>query len=288
MSADRFKNDMGNDSGALKDALSEHDAFIVNAKKFLCILLGVFSVLGVIFGYFYRNSKYLECYLGFKDGTSNLLPPIGYSVINSAAFLCLAVFAFTCFGTYGRDRKLKEAKAGYSKSYAGYTDIYREKKSVSKIAKAESSVKAAKTISIISGGLSAVLFTVLYALSGVSGTVINLSKDPIDRTNDVFRIIIDCAGQGFFTVSIVIGVVIIPSVIRGFKKYKRVFLYIVFTVSALSAVHYGFFFFGNITAHASVMDFSAMVSTLCVCGFIGVYIADETRKKILSGFNKPE
>ena len=39
---------------------TEHQAFIKNAKKFLCIALGIFSVIGVIFGYFYKNSKYFK------------------------------------------------------------------------------------------------------------------------------------------------------------------------------------------------------------------------------------
>lgn len=265
---------------------TEHRAFIKNAKKFLCIALGIFSVIGMIFGYFYRNSKYLECFLGFRDGTMNIFYPIVYSVINSAAFFCIGVFAFTAVGTFGRHEKLRLAKAAYKTSKTGYTDIYKEKKSIAAIAKAEASVKAGKVIMTLFAVLAIILFLGLYAVSSVSWTVLDLLKDPVDRTNSIPRILIDVIGQGLFTIAVITGLVIIPPIITGSKKFNRIFLIALFAASVLAALHYAFFFFGNITAHASLMDLSAMMTAVIFCGFIGVYIADEQRMKVLKSFRK--
>ena len=283
MDGDGFKN-VNIDNNGENAVQTEHQSFILNAKRFLCIVLAVTGIVGAIFGLFIGVSKYLEAFTGFRDGSSNLLHPFVYQLINLAAFAFLSVFAFICVGIRGRENKLKAAKTSYKRDKNSFTDVYKEMKTVKSISKVERSIKTANTLLVLFAVLAGISFVGLFIVSGLARTVIELSKDLVDRNNGPLRIILDCVGQGLFTFSVVAGLFIVPKFMKEGIKINKIALIIIFALSVFPAIHYAYFFFGNITAHASPEDLAAAFVPLVVCGFIGVYFADEARKKVINDF----
>ncbi len=276
-------NNIGNTGS---DIRQEHETFLINMKKFLCIALAVVSFVGAGFSFYTLNCKYLEAFSGFEYD-DNILPFIVYFIANVAAFVFLGIFGIIAAGAKTRQDRLKTARQNYRRTPGSYTDVSKERQTVREINRLESAEKTANVFMVLFGVLAGLLFVALFFTSGVPKTVIELSKKPIDRLNKDYRVILDLLSQFFFTVSVVFSLILIPKIAKG-DKVNTVFAVIAFAFSVPAILHYAYFFFGNITAHASPEDLAVLLVPLILCGFIGVYFAGERRKKIIKGFSEGE
>ncbi|MBQ7445244.1 MAG: hypothetical protein IJS71_04805 [Clostridia bacterium] len=279
------KADINSDNTASGPML-EHASFVYNIRKFLAIALGVVSFVAVSTSFYINNCKYAEAFTGYEYG-DQILPFVFYFILNMCAFLLLGVFSFLALGIKWRYDKLGIAKQNYKRDGRSYTDIEKERKSIKDIRRMESVIKTSKFFMVMLAVAAILLFVALFSLGGLTKSIIELSKKPVDRpvTKDP-RVYADLFGQGFFTLSVLFGSAIIPPIMKDTVKLNKVFLGIVFALSVYPAVHYAYFFFGNITAHASPLDICAALVPAIVCGFIATYFISESRKKLISTFVK--
>ena len=229
------------------------DDFTEKPVKAILTATAVLSFIAASCCAVFVNSKYLETF------AENVLPYFAYVLASVFGFVLLGVFSITQIVLAARRKTVSEdavTRNDVVNTSSGWIDVAATSKKFRRSREYSSKAKNAERFSAVIGVLCIVVFAAVFALSAPPKAIIEFTKKPVDRLVGDFRVVSDLVFSAFFLVTVILFTALTPGIVSGKRQLAKGSSAALAVVPAACAVRFGYFFFGNILAFASPVDFA--------------------------------
>ncbi|MBP1588557.1 MAG: hypothetical protein ILO53_09200 [Clostridia bacterium] len=229
------------------------DEFLEKPVKAILIANIVLSFIAAFSCFYVYNCKFIEMFF------ENVLPFYIYLAAAFVGFVLLAVFSILQLVLISERKKVSDdskTRDDIVSTSTGWIDVNATSKKFRRSREYQSKARNTERFAGFVGVLIIILFLAVFAASAPPKTVIEFTKKPVDRLISDFRVISDLVFQAFFAVTVILYITVAPKIVSGERSLGKVSSIVLSVIPIAACVRFGYFYFGNILAFPSPVDFA--------------------------------